>query len=145
MPKPLPIELRERVVEAVVDGGLTILQAATQFSVGTATVQRWMGRLRQHGSVEAQPMGGLRVVWIGEDGKDKFLALVSEMPDATLDELKDAYNEREGTNASRSSILRALQRFRVTRKKRRFVPPKQKHPASRPSVQRSRRPSRTCR
>lgn len=126
MPKPLPIELRERVVKAVEDDGLTVAEAATQFSVGTATVQRWVSLLRRSGSLEAEPMGGLRVVWIGEDSKDQFIALVSEMSDATLDELRDAYNDRYGTNASRSSILRALQRFKVTRKKKRFVPPRQK-------------------
>ena len=46
MPKPLPVEIRERVVEVVENDGLTIEEAAQRFRVGTASVKRWLRRSR---------------------------------------------------------------------------------------------------
>lgn len=126
MPKPLPVEIRERVVEVVEREGLTIAEAAERFQVGTASVKRWLRRARESGSVAPDPMGGLRVVWIGADERAQLLEVVEAMADATLDELAEEYNTRHQTSVSRSALLRALQRFGITRKKSRSAPPKRK-------------------
>lgn len=124
MPKPLPVEIRERVVEAVENEGLTIDETARRFMVGTASVKRWVRRARTTNSVAPDPMGGTRFVWIGEEERAQLEALVEVMFDATLDELTEAYNARHGTAVSRAAMIRGLQRFQLTRKKSRFEPPK---------------------
>lgn len=134
MPKPLPVEIRERVVEVVEKEGATIEETARRFRVGTASVKRWLRRSRESGSVAPDAMGGLRVVWIGVDERDQLIELVKAMPDATLDELADEYNARHKTSVSRSALLRALQRFDITRKKSRSAPPKRRTHASSPSA-----------
>ncbi len=143
MPKPLPIEMRERVVEVVENEGLSIAAAAERFRVGTASVKRWLRRARESGSVAPDPMGGLRVVWIGEAEREQLTELVATMSDATLDELAAAYNARHGTSVSRSALLRALQRFDITRKKSRSARPRPRNlesqPHARSSPERSRR------
>ena len=58
MGKPYSIDLRERVVAAVVTGGLSCNRAAKRFGVGISTAINWVKRLRETGSVAAGKMGG---------------------------------------------------------------------------------------
>ena len=58
MGKPYSMDLRERVVAAVEQDGLSCHQAAAQFGVGISTVINWVRRLRRTGSVAPGKMGG---------------------------------------------------------------------------------------
>ena len=58
MGKPYSIDLRKRVVAAVVTGGLSCNQAAKQFGVAISTAIGWVQRLRETGSVAPGKMGG---------------------------------------------------------------------------------------
>lgn len=60
MARPLSSDLRERVVLAVEEGGLSRRQAAAHFKVGVSTVISWVARFRETGSVEPGQMGGHR-------------------------------------------------------------------------------------
>lgn len=60
MGKPYSMDLRERVVGAVEQDGLSRRQAATRFGVGISTVIRWVRRLRETGRIEPGKMGGHR-------------------------------------------------------------------------------------
>jgi putative transposase len=60
MARPLSIDLRERVVDAVVRGGLSCRKAARRFGVGVSTVIAWVARFRKTGSVAPGQMGGHR-------------------------------------------------------------------------------------
>src|SRR3981189_1010917 len=58
MGKPYSIDLRERVVAAVVTGGLSCNRAAKQFGVGISTAIKWWNGLRETGNVPPGKMGG---------------------------------------------------------------------------------------
>ena len=58
MGKPYSIDLRERVVSAVLTGGLSCNRAAKQFGVGISTAINWVKRVRETGSVAPGQMGG---------------------------------------------------------------------------------------
>ena len=58
MARPLSMDLRERVVDAVEHGGLSRRQAAERFGVGVSTVIAWVARFRRTGSVAPGQMGG---------------------------------------------------------------------------------------
>jgi len=60
MGKPYSMDLRKRVVTAVVTGGLSCNQAAKQFGIAVSTAIGWVRRQRQTGSVAAGKMGGHR-------------------------------------------------------------------------------------
>jgi putative transposase len=60
MAKPYSPDLRERVVKAVAQDGLSRRQAAERFGVGASTVIRWMQRWRDTGHIEPGQMGGHR-------------------------------------------------------------------------------------
>ena len=58
MARAYSLDLRERVVAAVENGGLSQRRAAVQFGVGISTVITWVRRLRETGSVAPGKMGG---------------------------------------------------------------------------------------
>src|SRR6516162_2613903 len=60
MGRPYSIDLRERVVGAVIKGGLSRHQAAAQFGVGVRTAILWVQRFHKTGSVEPDTIGGYR-------------------------------------------------------------------------------------
>ena len=141
MPSPLPVALRERVLETIRIDSLSIAAAAARFLIGTATVKRWLRRVRETGTLEPAQMGGVRVLRIGEEDGPKVRDLVEETPDATLAELTEVYNERHGTSVSKSAMVRALARLDITRKKRLSSPHSDRAPVSATRAM----PSRTSR
>ena len=58
MGKPYSMDLRERVVAAVEEGGLSRRRAAERFGVGISTAINWVRRFRATGSVAPGQMGG---------------------------------------------------------------------------------------
>jgi len=58
MGKPYSIDLRERVVVSVLEGGLSRNKAAAQFAVAASAVVIWVQRYQETGSVEPGHMGG---------------------------------------------------------------------------------------
>ena len=60
MARPYSTDLRERVVQAVEEEGLSRRQAADRFGIGIKTAIDWVRRYRETGSLAAKPMGGCR-------------------------------------------------------------------------------------
>jgi transposase len=60
MGRAYSVDLRARVVGAVIKGGLSCHQAAAQFGVGISTAILWVQRFRKTGSVEPDKIGGYR-------------------------------------------------------------------------------------
>ena len=58
MAKPYSLDLRERVVAAVEQDGLSRHEAASRFCVGVSTAIAWVRRFRQTGTVAPGQMGG---------------------------------------------------------------------------------------
>lgn len=73
MGKPYSNDLRERVVRAVVKGGLSLHRAAAQFGVAISTAINWVRRLRGTGSVEPDQFGGYKPKKIAGPHRDWLL------------------------------------------------------------------------
>jgi putative transposase len=58
MAKPLSIDLRERVIAAVEEEGLSRHAAAARFGIGASTAIDWVRRFRETGSAAPGQMGG---------------------------------------------------------------------------------------
>jgi transposase len=106
-------DLRERIVAAVQRGEHSIRQIAHLFSISLSCVVRLLQHQRRTGSVQPKPHpGAARKLDAAADAR--LLELVREQPDATLAELRDCL----GVRCSLMTIARALQRHRITRKKK---------------------------
>ena len=60
MSRPYSMDLRERVVRAVEDEGLSRHQAAARFGVAVSTAVHWVRRFRETGSAAPGKIGGYR-------------------------------------------------------------------------------------
>lgn len=121
---PLSNDLRERIVATVQAGRHTITEVARLFLVNVSTVVRLLQRFRQTGSIEPKPHAGGARSKLDGDAEKRLLELVEIQPDATLAELRD----RLGIDCSITAIFRALQRKKITRKKKTYHAEEQDSP-----------------
>jgi transposase len=112
------IDLRERVIATYVEGGVSYEEVATRFRIGRATVDRWLRRHRETGSVAPLPHRSGNRPKVDEMGLVLLRELVEAKPDATLKELSIAYRERTAVTLALCMVHRALARLGMTRKKR---------------------------
>lgn len=95
MARPYSLDLRERVVAAVEQGGLSRRQVAAHFDVGVSTVINWVRRFRQTGSAAPGKMGGYKPkaiagehhVWLANRIREKdftLRGLVAELAERGL-------------------------------------------------------------
>ena len=73
-------DLRKRVVEAVVLGGLSRNAAARRFGVSIASAVRWVTRYKTTGRISPSPSGGDRRSGRIEAQRDYLLGLVRRTP-----------------------------------------------------------------
>jgi len=78
MARPYSLDLRERVVGAVVKSGLTCHGAAAQFCVVVSTAIAWVRRFRETGSVAPGKMGGHKPKAIAGEHRAWLLERVKE-------------------------------------------------------------------
>ena len=116
MGKPLSIDLRERVVDAIL-GGMSRRAAAIRFRVSAASAVRWAALQRDHGKAAAKPQGGDTRSATTEAKAARIWALYEATPDITLAELR-ATLAAEGVAVAVSTLWRFFARHHHTRKKR---------------------------
>ena len=117
MPKPLSIDLRERIVGAVVAGG-SVRVVGARFGVGASSVSKISRRWRETGSVAPKKMGGDRRSHVIEAHCERLLALVAATPDLTLEEIRAALRE-DGVVVGYGAVWRFFNRHRISFKKNR--------------------------
>ena len=115
------VDLRERIVEAVLERRFSIREAASTFRVGHATVERYLRRYRESGEltpyrppgrpsrVEGEQLGALK----------KQLEAHNEL---TLMEHCELWEKDTGMKLSYVTMHRLSNRLDISHKKRRFQP-----------------------
>lgn len=116
MPKPLSMDLRERLISAV-EGGMSRRSAAKFFSVAPSTAIKWVDQQRRTGSVRPRARGGDHRSHQLEAHADEIVALVRETKDLTLSQLASYLDETYGVKVAKSTIWRLLDRHGMTYKK----------------------------
>ena len=120
MAKPVPVEVRQRIVEAF-DRGNTREEIAEFFNVGTASITRFLTRRRETGSLEPSPRPG-RPPLLDEQAGAQMREWLKEQSDLTLGELRERL-EAAGCMVKKSAIGEALKRMGLVRKKKRCARP----------------------
>ncbi len=115
-------DLRKRVVEAVVSGGLSRNAAAQRFDVSIASAVRWVKRYETTGEISPEPSGGDRRSGRIEVQRDYLLGLIRRRPDITLLEIQERLIENCGERFAVSVLWRFFDRHNITFKKRPRTP-----------------------
>ena len=113
MPKPCSVDLRARVLEAVMTGA-SRREAAERFEISASSAVKWLQRFEETGSIAAKPTGGSTSRL--EEHADFLLGLIAERSDLTLDEVVAAIRKRR-IKGSRSAVWRLFDRHGISFKK----------------------------
>lgn len=114
MGRPYSIDLRERVVAAVLSGE-SCRSVSSRFSVAVSTVVKWAQRYRKTGSVAPGKIGGYRKRVL-DAHRDFILEQIEQTPHLTLNGLKDALAAR-GVMVSHNAVWLFLRREGLSFKK----------------------------
>ena len=121
MSKVLSLDLRQRVVAAVRNEGLSHRAAAARFNVSAASISRWRALERKSGDLRPGPLGGDRRSGAIEAHADTILTVFEGRRDMTVEELRTELAGR-GLRFGYGTLWRFLARHRLTRKKRQRTP-----------------------
>ena len=122
--KAYPLELRQRIVEAVDQQRGTIAEIAEWFSVSERYVYQLLKLRRTLGDLAPRPHGGGAPAKLDEAKRLQLAELTAEFPDATLDELRQLLRRRCHLQVCVNTVWRALQQLDWTLKKRAAGPAK---------------------
>ena len=110
MPKPCSLDLRIRLLDAVI-AGASRREAADCFDVSASSAVKWLQRWEETGSIAARPTGGS--ISPLEEHANWLLALISQQSDLTLDEFVAAMRKRR-IAGSRSAVWRFFRRHNIS-------------------------------
>ena len=110
-------DLRTRVVEAVIERGLSRNAAAERFGVSVASAVRWVKRFETTGEIYPARTGGDRRSDRIEAHRDYLLGLIRRAPDMTLLEIQERLVANCGERFSSSVLWRFFDRCNITFKK----------------------------
>lgn len=118
MAKSYSQDLRDRVIEAVEEEGMSRRGAAERFGVSESSAIRWLQRYRDTGERGPVGTGGHRRSKLGPE-RDWLLAALADKPDITLEALSHRLAAERGIGADTSMLSRFFQRQGISFKKRR--------------------------
>ena len=114
-------DLRDRVIDAVVDGGMSCRAASRRFGVNESSAIRWVRRFRQTGQRVPVGTGGHRPSALAPH-RAFIDAVRAEQPDMTLQALCDRLMTERGVRCDTGMMSRFFKRVGITVKKRRLRP-----------------------
>ena len=117
MPKPLSLDIRHRF-RRYIKAGLSGREAARRLLVSAATASRLARKIARGESLEPARCGPKRGAGKLAPHHDFLIELVTQDPDITLHELRDALETAHGMRVHQSAIGYALDRLGYTFKKR---------------------------
>jgi len=106
-----PLELRQRILDAVERGVGSAPQVARLFCVAVNTVYNLQQLRAQTGTLQPRPNPGGRQPAIPPERHDEIRQLLAAQPDLTLAQLRD----RLGIPCSEAAVCRTLKKLGLTR------------------------------
>jgi len=107
LPAAIPIETRNAAVKAVRDGA-TVREAASRFGIGTATLERWLARVRRGEDLGPRGRRAARRRLLGPDDLAVIEDIVTANPYMNRDEVVEAFMIGTGKRVSAPTLARAM-------------------------------------
>jgi putative transposase len=129
MTRPYSMDLRERVVRAVREEGLSRRQAAKHFKIGVSTAIAWLDREKSTGSAAPAKMGGYKPRRIVGEHHAWLVARCRDGSHFTIAKLIEELAGR-GVKIDHHSVWNFLHEQKLTFKKGRWSPASEIAPTS---------------
>jgi transposase len=111
------MDLRERVVAAVVEDGMSRNAAAARFGVGISSAIRWVARFNETGSAAPAKMGGYKPKTLRGEHAAWLVARCHEK-DFTISQLVEELHQARGLKVDRRSVWEFLHAEKLSFKKK---------------------------
>jgi transposase len=115
--KPYPLELRQRIGEAVAQPLSPIAEIAGIFQVPSSSVYKLLRQRRATRDLAPLPQGGGATATLESADREVLGDLVAEQPGATRAELREGLRTRKRVSVSVSTVWRWVEALALTRKK----------------------------
>jgi putative transposase len=119
MTKPYSMDLRERVVAAVLAEGMSRHQAAARFGVSISSAIRWVARCCKTGSAAPAKIGGYKPKTLRGEHAAWLIARCQEK-DFTISQLVEELSGIRGLKVDRRSVWEFLHLNGLSHKKNRM-------------------------
>lgn len=123
-------DLRRRAAEAYERGEGPIPTVAARFAVSASSLNRWLRRRRETGSVERHPRSGGNPRRVTPEGEDMLRAWLDEDPSVPQHELAARLADEGQPAVSQQTVGRTLARMALTVKKSPSEPSNDSDPTS---------------
>ncbi len=117
MGKPASLDLRERVIAAVEDEGMSRNRAAARFGVAPSSAIKWVARFRATGSAAPAKMGGHKPRTL-RGAHAAWLIARCRQKDFTISQLVEELMAERGLRVDRRSVWEFLHAERLSFKKK---------------------------
>jgi len=117
--KTYSLDLRQRIVDAVDQGIGTYREIAELFGVHESFIYKLLRQRRKLGHIAPLPHGGGAHRKLDDKALDLLAGLVKQVPDMTLNELRQQCRKQAKIKVSVSTIWYGLEKRNVTLKKSR--------------------------
>jgi len=121
MPAAYSLDLRQKINNAYQNKKGSMRTIANQFGVSFGTVKNYIQRFRETKTLNPSPPGGGNSPKVKRIHEPFLRTLIKKEPDLTLEELSQRFESEFLISVSVSAMDRALRRFEMTRKKKRFM------------------------
>ncbi len=115
--KPYPLELWQRIVEAVDQQLGSIEEIGSIFQVHASYIYKLLRQRRERHDLAPLPHGGGARAKLAAEERQVLVEMVAAQPDATLDELRQGIEKKKRLRVSLSTVWRWVADLGLTRKK----------------------------
>jgi transposase len=122
MAAPYSVDLRQKILLALEDGGKSQREIAELFHVSQSFVESLLRHVRATGRIEPRPPAGGPPPRIDVQARQRLRQWVAAQPDLTLEEAAERLQRECGIHACVSLVCRVLQKLGLPRKKRHSTP-----------------------
>jgi transposase len=119
MTKPYSMDLRERVVAAVLMEGMTRHQAAARFGIAVSSAVKWVARHQRTGSAAPSKIGGYKPKTLRGEHAAWLIARCQDK-DFTISQLVEDLRKVRGLKVDRRSVWEFLHAQGLSHKKNRM-------------------------
>ncbi|HEX7634916.1 MAG TPA: IS630 family transposase [Noviherbaspirillum sp.] len=118
MAAPYSVDLRQKILLALAEGGKSQREIAVLFHVSQTFVESLLRQVRATGRIEPKPAAGGPPPRLDEQARQRLREWLAEQPDLTLEELVERLQRECGIHVCVSLVCRVLQDLGLPRKKK---------------------------
>jgi transposase len=115
--KAYSLDLRQKIVEAYLKGGISQRQLAFRFGVALSFIEKLLKQYRETGSIAPKIRRQQTPTKLNEQQLNVLQEIVSKNNDATLEEIRKELEQKTGVLIGRSTVDRILKKMEIRVKK----------------------------